>query len=250
MGKISTNLPIKYIIPVNYEKGVIMISYTDSKFAKYWIKQVSEGTFEATLNKQLKQLFPDIDIPKAKWYKHCPWISGAGYWKKGYDRKIIMPQMIEALGHHKNLYICGENYSSHQAWVEGALETADMVLDKIYNYSQLVTKNGKTMKMKNKYSKNMSGGNDKTKKTKKTNKTNKLKEYTLDEVAKHNTKSDAWIVIQGKVANVTKWIPKHPGGDIIMKGVGKDATRLFNSIGHDDYARKILKKYQIGIVKK
>ena len=96
MGKISTNLPIKYIIPVNYEKGVIMISYTDSKFAKYWIKQVSEGTFEATLNKQLKQLFPEIDIPKAKWYKHCPWISGAGYWKKDYDRKIIMPQMIEA----------------------------------------------------------------------------------------------------------------------------------------------------------
>ena len=253
MGKISTNLPIKYIIPVNYEKGVIMISYTDSKFAKYWIKQVSEGTFEATLNKQLKQLFPEIDIPKAKWYKHCPWISGAGYWKKDYDRKIIMPQMIEALGHHKNLYICGENYSSHQAWVEGALETADMVLDKLYKYSHLVTKNGKTMKMKNKYPNTMSGGNDKTmktSKTNKTNKTNKLKEYTLDEVAKHNTKSDAWIVIQGKVANVTKWIPKHPGGDIIMKGVGKDATRLFNSIGHDDYARKILKKYQIGIVKK
>ena len=234
-----------------------MISYTDSKFANYWIKQVSEGTFEATLNKQLKQLFPEIDIPKAKWYKHCPWISGAGYWKKGYDRKIIMPQMIEALGHHKNLYICGENYSSHQAWVEGALETSDLVLDKIYNYSHLVNKNGKTRtksksksKTKSKTkSKSMLGGSKKTMK-KNSTKNNKLKEYTLEEVAKHNTKSDAWIVIQGKVANVTKWIPKHPGGDIIMKGVGKDATRLFNSVGHDDYARKMLKKYQIGILKK
>ena len=141
MGKMSTNLPIKYIIPVNYEKGLIMISYTDSKFAKYWIKQVSEGSFEDTLNKQLNLLFPEIDIPKAKWFKHCPWISGAGYWKKGYDRKIIMPQMIEALGRHKNLYICGENYSTHQAWVEGSLETSDMVLEKIYNYSHLVKKN-------------------------------------------------------------------------------------------------------------
>ena len=76
------------------------------------------------------------------------------------------------------------------------------------------------------------------------------KEYTIEEVAKHNTKGDAWIVIQGKVANITKWIPKHPGGDIIMKGVGKDATKLFNSIGHDDYARQMLKKYQIGVLKK
>ena len=144
-----------------------MISYTDSKFAKYWMKKIANGTFETSLNKQLKLLFPDKYIPKAKWYKHCPWISGAGYWKKGYDRKIIMPQMIEALGHHKNLYICGENYSSHQAWVEGALETSDMVLDSIYKYSHLVNKNNKTMKQKHKhkntYTKNMSGGNKKSK---------------------------------------------------------------------------------------
>ena len=76
---------------------------------------------------------------------------------------------------------------------------------------------------------------------------NKLKEYTLDEVAKHNKKSDAWIVINNKVANITEWIPKHPGGDIIMKGVGKDATSLFNSIGHDDYAKKIIEKIQNSI---
>ena len=53
-----------------------------------------------------------------------------------------------------------------------------------------------------------------------------------------------------KVADITEWIPKHPGGDIIMKGVGKDATSLFNNVGHDDYAKKMLKKYQIGILKK
>ena len=53
-----------------------------------------------------------------------------------------------------------------------------------------------------------------------------------------------------KVANITDWISKHPGGDIIMKGVGKDATELFNSIGHSDYAKQMLKKYQIGKLKK
>ena len=79
MQKISTNLAIKYIIPINYEKGVIMISYTDSKFANFWTKEVINGTFESTLNNQLNQLFPDIIIPKAKWIKHCNWTSGAGY---------------------------------------------------------------------------------------------------------------------------------------------------------------------------
>ncbi len=87
-------------------------------------------------------------------------------------------------------------------------------------------------------------------KNKLTKKINKLKEYTLDDVAKHNKKTDAWIAINGKVANITKWIPKHPGGNVIMKGVGRDATSLFNSIGHDDYAKKMVKKYQIGILKK
>jgi cytochrome b involved in lipid metabolism len=78
--------------------------------------------------------------------------------------------------------------------------------------------------------------------------TKKWKQYTLAEVAKHNKKSDAWIVINNKVADITTWIPKHPGGDIIMKGVGKNATNLFNSIGHDEYAKKMFKKYQIGIL--
>ena len=60
--KIATNLPIKYIIPISSEKGLIMISYTDSKFAKYWLNKVLDDTFEKTLNKQLKQLFPEVEM--------------------------------------------------------------------------------------------------------------------------------------------------------------------------------------------
>ena len=230
--KISTNLPIKYIIPISSEKGLIMISYTDSKFAKYWLNKVLDDNFEKTLNNQLKQLFPELEIPKAKWYKHCYWDMGAGYWKPYSDRKKIIPQMIQPI-EEENIYICGENYSSHQAWCEGSLETSDLVLEKLYSNE----KNYKKTKINKKTKKYHSGG------------AKVYKQYTLDEVAKHNTKYDAWIIIEGKVANITKWIPKHPGGDIIMKGVGKDATKMFKSIGHDENARQMLKKYQIGILK-
>ena len=291
MEKISTNNPIKYIIPVNSKKGVILISYTDSIFATYWSKQVSNGTFENTLNKYLKEIFPDISIPKAKWFKHCYWNVGAGYWKKGYDRKKIINKMIQPLD-NENLFICGENYSSHQAWIEGALETSNLVLGKLgidinYNYKNKhkyknnITKIKQSVKHKiinhkiinNKNKKNVNSNKLKlnikmmktiknifqtkqtkvkkdTKDTKDTKDKKIVKEYTLEEVAKHNKKSDAWIVINNKVADITEWIPKHPGGDIIMKGVGKDATSLFNNVGHDDYAKKMLKKYQIGILKK
>mmetsp|Transcript_45262 Transcript_45262/g.105007 ORF Transcript_45262/g.105007 Transcript_45262/m.105007 type:complete len:1006 (+) Transcript_45262:88-3105(+) len=54
---------------------------------------------------------------------------------------------------------------------------------------------------------------------------------TLEEVAKHNTKTDAWVVINGAVCDVTEWIPKHPGGEqAIMAFVGQDASDEWNAI--------------------
>ena len=252
LSKIVSNLPIKYIIPSNVEKGIIMISYTDSRFARYWFNKLTAGDdiLQKELARQLGLLFPELEIPAPLWLKHYYWDMGAGYWKPGHSRKEIMPQITQPLA-EQDIYICNENYSSHQAWVEGSLESADYVLEKL----DISLKNtSKTKSRTRKVRKHTKGGGSTRNKTKSIDKntsktkSKKWQEYTLAEVAKHNKKSDAWIVINGKVADITKWIPKHPGGDIIMKGVGKDATNLFNSIGHDEYARKILKTYQIGIL--
>jgi cytochrome b involved in lipid metabolism len=83
---------------------------------------------------------------------------------------------------------------------------------------------------------------------KKESKDNK-KEYTLEEISKHKKKSDAWLAISGKVYDITKWIDNHPGGDIIMKGAGKDATKMFKAIGHSSDSTKILKTLYIGKLK-
>lgn len=67
-----------------------------------------------------------------------------------------------------------------------------------------------------------------------------LKTYTLDDVAKHKTKDDVWVVVNGEVLDVTAFKADHPGGEkAIMLYAGRDATEEFNML-HDP---KVVKKY-------
>ena len=77
----------------------------------------------------------------------------------------------------------------------------------------------------------------------------KLPTYTMMQVSKHNKETDAWLVYNNKVYDVTKYIHKHPGALSILKGLGKDASVLFDKIGHSSRAKSIMKKYHIGNLK-
>lgn len=53
--------------------------------------------------------------------------------------------------------------------------------------------------------------------------------YTLDEVRTHNRYDDAWTVLNGKVYNITSYLPFHQGGEKeLMRCAGRDGTRLFS----------------------
>ena len=54
-------------------------------------------------------------------------------------REIIQPYDERSLP----LYICGEAYSDAQGWVEGALQTADMMLEKWFDVPALSGEAGK-----------------------------------------------------------------------------------------------------------
>jgi len=222
LTKVITKAPIKFIIPISYDKGIIMISYVDGKYSNHWKKHQLEGTLEKEVNKEVSKIFTDRKIPKPKKIKAYFWNEGISVWKPGYKSKIIFKKMIKPM--RIPLFVCGENFSINNGWIEGSLDTANRVFKKI-NKSQ---------------KRSQKAGSDK--------KTKKWKKYTLDEVKKHNTESDAWTVINDKVLNITEWVPKHPGGKIIRNGFGINATEMFKFHNHSTQAKEKLNDFQIGIL--
>ena len=76
------------------------------------------------------------------------------------------------------------------------------------------------------------------------------KEYSMEEIAKHNKKEDLWVVVKGVVLDVTNWLDEHPGGpQALMNFMGRDATEEFEMLHDDEVIPKYSAKQVIGRVK-
>lgn len=80
--------------------------------------------------------------------------------------------------------------------------------------------------------------------------------YSMEEIAKHSSREDCWMAVEGKVYDVTGYIASgmHKGKDAILMGCGKDATEIYNnrpngSGAHSKLAREVMAKFAIGVVK-
>mmetsp|Transcript_26554 Transcript_26554/g.43481 ORF Transcript_26554/g.43481 Transcript_26554/m.43481 type:complete len:124 (+) Transcript_26554:218-589(+) len=72
--------------------------------------------------------------------------------------------------------------------------------------------------------------------------------FKSSEVAKHSSKSDCWVIVKGKVYNVTEFLSVHPGGaGVILAQAGEDATDEFVS-SHPPTTFTLLAKWYIGDV--
>ncbi|KAM9268738.1 cytochrome b5 type B isoform 2-T2 [Cariama cristata] len=71
--------------------------------------------------------------------------------------------------------------------------------------------------------------------------------FTMEEVGKRNCGREAWLVIHGRVYDVTRFLEEHPGGEeVLLEQAGRDATESFEDVGHSTDAREMLKQYYIG----
>lgn len=128
--KLVTNSPLRFIIPIIPELGLVMISYTESQDTQAF-KGLSGLTLAATLEKELLRLFPTEPVPPILWTHAYEWDHGCTYWLPGnYDpatesKKALQPFPKTA----PHMHLCNESFSLHQAWMEGSLEHATALLD-------------------------------------------------------------------------------------------------------------------------
>ena len=73
--------------------------------------------------------------------------------------------------------------------------------------------------------------------------------YIMEEVAKHNKKGDVWVVLNGRVLNVSKFLSQHPDGELaVLTFAGKDATAEFDTIHPLDVVEKYAPDAITGVV--
>ena len=75
--------------------------------------------------------------------------------------------------------------------------------------------------------------------------------FQWDEIAKHKSAKDCWVVIDAVVYDMTSFLPDHPGGKRLpLKYAGRDATAAWDSI-HGHKKAQILEQWsylRVGVV--
>ncbi len=133
----TTTFVSGHMIPIR--DGVIMIAYTENvdTFLRNG-RVLPKKEIEKKIKEELKIMFPFLSIPDPEWMEAYLWNVGYHAWNKG----VNSAQVQKEINHlSPGLFFCGEAYSDRQGWIEGALETADKVVnlvDKVVNLTDKV----------------------------------------------------------------------------------------------------------------
>lgn len=134
MRKITTDNYVRYIIPIREDECTVMY-YTDSQNADLWNRwcHISNDKAVEMIHRELHHILSPSykkSLQKAKVVdtKSCYWEAGVHMWRPGSNFKKVSKQAIEPFD---DIFVCGEGYSLYQDWIEGSLDTARLVCEKI-----------------------------------------------------------------------------------------------------------------------
>lgn len=106
----------------------------DQRLKQNWKISEAPKAMVAEMHRELQILHGITDAPEPLEAAFVDWgddpYGGAvHFWNPGYKSSDILAGMIQPVENFP-CYICGEAYSTNQTWVEGALQTAELVLRK------------------------------------------------------------------------------------------------------------------------
>jgi len=175
-GRSITDMPIRqtYYFGTECEEGgdpanrnsLLMVSYNDLAAVAFWKALEQSGAFEGRPNPHVRGSEPSVPLhdfavtkgmvlhaqqqvaevhglkfipePYSAIYQDWsedPFGGGWHAWKAGFKFWEVMKRMRKPIdGEH--VYICGEAYSNVHGWVEGALKTAELVLEEHFKISR------------------------------------------------------------------------------------------------------------------
>lgn len=126
------NSIVGQVVSTQYNNEWFQASYTAGRLARLWhnLLLATPSRFWSTLREELQTLI-GIKVPASANY-------ASHYWPVAYHRWKPVPHFSLARAVRAavrpnpsrlpHVYLAGEAFSSHQAWMEGALETAELAL--------------------------------------------------------------------------------------------------------------------------
>jgi len=212
---------IRHIIPIDYETGLIMISYTDNHYATMWsdLSKLGDKVLIDRLHTEVKELLGKIP-PKPEFITSYYWSAGVHAWKPGYDINKIYDKLLKPFP-KEDIYLVNESFSKHQCWIEGSLDACYDVLDLLdEKFTRGLPK-------------------EESKKIKR-----KSKIYTIQQVLKKRN----WIILDIKkklrIYDVGRWLKDHPGGaNNLRKGI-KANKHYLNPKKYPDSPSKLFKSIE------
>ena len=141
----AQNSRLAQVVSGNHDPSYFQVSYSGGRRAQFWHRlhlskpKKCKELLEKDLKKALRDHLPQVNRLQLKDVHFHYWDHASHYWvptfgfksAKEHAKRCIEPHPVQC----PQLYWVGEAFSTHQGWVEGALETAEMCLSRMQQSS-------------------------------------------------------------------------------------------------------------------
>lgn len=202
----STSL-VTQCISSQYGNGWFQASYTAGRVARLWhdLALSNPGELHARLRQGVRRLF-GLRLPEGAPVRSHFWPVAYHQWRPvpHFELQRAVQLAVRPSPHHlPRVYLAGEALSSHQAWMEGALETAELALAASCadEFAPPATfRRGPPS-------------------------------------SEPSPTDDLSVRVEGHVLDVARWAHVHPGGIAALRNhAGEDVTDLMTHIHHSAHA--------------